>query len=337
MTITGSYRTLFYVAALAVLASSGLTWHVLHRERTELEQAQQQVRDPRWLNPVRIDPQRDHSFTFIVDNYGFKYKGVTGNIIDDYILIYGGWEKDMMFFMTDYLKAVSDRDPVVLDVGANTGYHSLALARHAKTVHAFEPYPPVLDRLKEMLRMNDATNIVVHEVGLGDREAELPFFEPTADNHGNGTFQKDFKIGGERHSSGKLKIVRGDDWLASHDLPAVALVKVDVEGFEKEVLLGLRGLLEKHRPLVVVEVSRPPEGKIASFEELQGLLPANYGFSYFHKSPLHLWRGDYETSDFLPFAPEFFRSGLQVDVIAYPLEKKALVPPTKVAGTGRTD
>jgi FkbM family methyltransferase len=341
MSMNTSYRTLFYLAALAVVALSGITWYVVRREQGSLDEAkhhlakaEQMLHDPRWVNPVRLDPQRDHGFSFIVENYGFKYKGVTGNIIDDYVLVYGGWEKDLMFFMTDYLKAANDPRAAVLDVGANTGYHALALAQHAQTVHAFEPYPPVIGRLKEMIQLNDARNIVVHEVGLGDRDEEKTFYAPTASNHGDGTFQPDFKIGGDRQVAGKFKIVRGDDWVKSQDVPAVTLVKVDVEGFEKEVLQGLRQLLEKHRPLTIIEVSRPPEGKIASFEELQALLPPNYGYYYRRKSPLTLWKGDYDIADFAAYAPEFYRSGLQVDVIAYPLEKKAMIPTARSAAAG---
>jgi FkbM family methyltransferase len=319
-----NYRLLFYVATAATLASAGLTWFTVRRERAREQEIRQYLATPKWVEPSQIDPLRDQGFTYVIDNYGFKYKGVTGTYQDDYVLYYGGWEKDLMFFMEDYLKAVNDPQAVALDVGACTGYHALALARHVKEVHAFEPFPPVLERLKEMLRLNDCKNIIVHEVGLGAEEGKVPFFQPPKLHPGSGSFRSEFEE--KPVKFGDLQIVCGDDHLRSHDLASVALIKVDVEGFEKDVLKGLRQTLEKHRPLVIAEVSSPPWGGIASLDELRGLFPENYEFSYFERGREYLFRGEYRTSPFAAYAPRFFAAPNQVDIIAFPREKQPLVP-----------
>ena len=48
---------------------------------------------------------------------------------------------------------------VFVDVGANTGLHSLYMSKHASTVHAFEPYEPVLARLRAAIARNEIGNI----------------------------------------------------------------------------------------------------------------------------------------------------------------------------------
>ena len=55
---------------------------------------------------------------------------------------------------------------------------------------------------------------------------------------------------------GKLEIVEGDLYISKLNLKRVDLIKIDVEGFEKYVLLGLKDTLEKYRPFVVMEYSK---------------------------------------------------------------------------------
>jgi len=60
--------------------------------------------------------------------------------------------------------AYSDQG-VFLDIGANTGQHSLFMSRHAKEIHAFEPWAPVLIKLRRHIEINRLKNVVVHPSG----------------------------------------------------------------------------------------------------------------------------------------------------------------------------
>ena len=55
------------------------------------------------------------------------------------------------------------------------------------------------------------------------------------------------------------------------------MIKIDVEGFEKSVLLGLRNTLVKHRPFVVMEFSESTRSSFANFRNLKLIIPEGYG------------------------------------------------------------
>jgi FkbM family methyltransferase len=68
--------------------------------------------------------------------------------------------------------------PITLDIGANAGQHSLFASIYSKEVIAFEPYPPVARKIQEKIDVNNIRNITLCLVGLGEKDAMLPFAVP---------------------------------------------------------------------------------------------------------------------------------------------------------------
>ena len=232
--------------------------------------------------------------------------------------------KHILFFLEDYMSAAGGKDAAFVDVGANTGQYTLFMAPRAKAVHAIEPFPPVLKTLHANLKLNDFKNVTVHEVGLGDKPGSIPFFEPADANQGGGSFREDGHDGKGQKRSADLPIVTGDSILASAG--PIGSMKIDIEGFEEAALKGLRQTLEKHRPLVVVEVSTPPAGTIASMDQLKGLFPANYQFFVLVENEKQFVTGRYEVQEFEPQAAAFFGKEGQRNLIAVPAEKADKLP-----------
>lgn len=141
---------------------------------------------------------------------------------------------------------------VMLDIGANIGNHSCALAPHVGEIVAFEPNPPIAALLRANILLNDLANVRVAEVGLGSEDAELPFGVSEDGNDGTGSFAR----GGSRAT---LPVRRGDEFLAEIDPrigngdKRIGFVKCDVEGFEAQVFAGLQATLARHRPVVMFE------------------------------------------------------------------------------------
>ncbi len=287
-----------------------------------LYSARQLLGDPRFYNPHELSGLRDVNYPFTIEVYGYKYRGITGEYIDDHILAFGAYEKDILYFMRDYIRARKGPDAVFLDVGACEGQHSLFMSRLVKEVHAFEPAPPAASRFREMIELNNFSNIHLHQVGLGDQEASVPFHPSEVANMGGGTFRA---IAG-RESTASLPIVVGDKWLAQTGVTRVDLVKIDVEGYEQNVLTGLSSTLKRDRPVVVVEVAQPPSGTIGSLEDLAKLFPDRYHFSQIHAQGDRGYMaitGNYQLSEI----DGLFRDGLTICmVVAYPEERGDLVP-----------
>jgi len=159
----------------------------------------------------------------------------------------------------------------VLDVGANTGLYSfIAAAAHADNkVDAFEPYPPVIDLLEKNINLNrQFENISVHKLALGAESGSTELYIPLQD-HGvvesSCSLNKTFK---DDHSNViPVTVTTIDQHLAESSSQRISLVKIDVEGTEADVLRGASNLLEKHRPLLFMEIL--PSADIEKINEIR--------------------------------------------------------------------
>ena len=133
------------------------------------------------------------------------------------------------------------------DVGASDGLFSAifcAASPHGQAV-AYEPVPALAARTREMLERNGfGSRVTVRELALGrskgERSASLAAGEMLSTHAAKGPGDATFSFSTLDHE------------LAHH--PAPDLVKVDVEGFELEVLQGAEQLLAQHRPTLMLEI-----------------------------------------------------------------------------------
>jgi FkbM family methyltransferase len=265
--------------------------------------------------------KRPFDFTYDID--GIQYDGNTGNYLDASILHLGAFEKDILYFLRDTMKSAYSGRGVFVDIGANTGQHSMFMSRYATEVHAFEPWEPVLKRFRRMVDKNHIQNITIHPVGLGDKNSKEPFFKPPADNLGTGSFVKDFSS--ENSYEGELEIQIGDEALAKAGVQSVALIKMDIEGYEKFAFKGLRNTLIKDRPIVEFELSIDPRNSVSikSKEELLGLFPKDYEFLAFSENGISRTTGNYTLKPMDKMIR--FDVAEQHDMVAYPKEMKPYI------------
>lgn len=276
-----------------------------------------------WKNATNLSDcylGRNHDFT--VELNGLLYEGNTGNVIDNSILSYGAFEKPVLFFLRDIMNSAYSEQGVFLDIGANTGQHSLFMSRHAKEIHSFEPWEPVLKRLRRHIEINRIKNVVIYPFGLGNENSKQPFYAPPADNLGMGSFVKEF--GSPNAPEGVLEIRVGDEVLEKAGVTSVALIKMDIEGYEKLALKGLERTLRRHRPIVEFELTADPKSPVSikSYKELQSLFPENYEFLTFAEGSDRL-TGVYVLE---PIAKLLrYDKSEQHDIVAYPIEKKNFI------------
>jgi len=164
---------------------------------------------------------------FTVDFFGMKYQGNSANLIDFHVLYFGAHEKDVLFFMGDIMLSMDTPDSVFVDVGANNGHHSLFMSKYAKVVHAFEPYPRILETFRSMIALNKIENIIIHPVGLGDKEEMITFYEPPEHNLATGTFVESYAD--DKTKGEQLQIITGDAALSEVGIDKIDLIKIDVE------------------------------------------------------------------------------------------------------------
>ena len=145
------------------------------------------------------------------------------------------------------LGAIFPKGGLFVDIGANVGNHSVFAAQHlgAAKVIPFEPNPLAYDLLIQNVLVNalrDVVDLSLLGVGLSDRQSG-----------GFAMEQRSRNLGGARMlaGQGELEVYRADDLLPDA-LPD--MIKIDVEAMEMQVLAGLSGILERCRPVLLVEV-----------------------------------------------------------------------------------
>ena len=167
-------------------------------------------------------------------------------------------------------RSVLPPDGVFLDIGANVGLHTLAVARHVSgggAVVAFEPHPTNFRLLVHNIEQNRLRHVVAEPFGL----AEAPdILTGTASADGG-----NWSLASRGEHRFEVRLLRLDDYLRDHPVPRIDLMKIDVEGAEVRVLRGARATLERFRPLIVFEVcpawlEKMQTGAAELFAELVG-------------------------------------------------------------------
>lgn len=139
------------------------------------------------------------------------------------------------------LKDLCDyRDKTVVDVGANSGVLASKFAKLAKEVYAFEPHPKNFADLRDQIKIRGITNIKTFQMALSNFSGETHLIE--RESHGINSLGP--------HNRGKvisqipIKVETLDDFWHDKGEMGIGLLKIDVEGFEAEVLEGARNLLK---------------------------------------------------------------------------------------------
>ncbi len=178
----------------------------------------------------------------------------------------GGYEPAVSAFL-DHVAAGGG---VVYDVGANWGYYGVLLGTNPAftgTVHAFEAAPGTYRDLKATIDAAGLRDRVsCHRMGLSSEDGEMPLVE------GRHSALARIERTAGRHKATMVAVRRLD----SLDLPPPGFIKIDVEGHELDVLRGGARLLERVRPVVILENWFDPDQPTATLAPLSFLTDRGY-------------------------------------------------------------
>jgi FkbM family methyltransferase len=176
------------------------------------------------------------------------------------------WDRDTVETIQRLVK-VGD---ICMDVGANMGSLSLAMARQTGAtgkVYSFEPGPTLAARLRRNVELNPKfkNTIILSEIGLSDKPGRL-FYNEDAQNRGNG---------GLLGTSGQsIEVITADEFARRTALKRLNFVKIDVEGMELEVLKGGLETWKRFQPVLYFETIREFEAHLKKpiFQEIETML-----------------------------------------------------------------
>lgn len=171
-----------------------------------------------------------------------------------------------MRFLVDFLRP----GDVFADVGANVGVYSLLACTVSRVVvWAFEPSSASFSRASENVRINgleDRVHLVQAAAGARAGSALLTVGLDTVNrlDDTNGC------------ATERVQVIELGPFLANAavDLTNLSVIKVDVEGFEREVLAGAESLLDAAAPVLIVERNKPDE--LRALLSPKGYVPFDY-------------------------------------------------------------
>jgi len=212
---------------------------------------------------VVVDTQ--HGFKIIVDPVG-------GKDLESSIYYFGTYEPGTLHVMQKCLK----EGDVFFDIGSNIGIMSLfasQLVGKQGKIFAFEPDPDTFAILQDNLNLNENDRVQPQNLALGDSNGTASLFQNISVNRGASSL-----ISSQENSNiVTVNTERPDDFILRNELGNIKLLKIDVEGWEFEVLKGAKQLLSKEDgPIVIFECSdnvSVPRGKI--YQTYQYILSVN--------------------------------------------------------------
>ncbi len=193
---------------------------------------------------------------------GFWY---CGNLYDTADIAYGitingSVEEEETILVEKILKQFPE-NYTLLDIGANTGYYGIMSAHMfpSSRVYSFEPIQEHCDLIHESAYLNKISNIDINQYALGNTDENTEIYYA-----GSGTtliegFTKS-------HKKVKISVKKLDDVVKEKDIQDINFIKIDVEGFELEVLKGAKETLNLFKPVVFSEICHTKDGNNGLFK-----------------------------------------------------------------------
>jgi FkbM family methyltransferase len=167
---------------------------------------------------------------------------------------------------------VCDDGCIVLDAGANCGIFSIPIAQRIRErggrVIAFEPQRMMFNALSGSVALNDLRNIFAYQMALSDTEGHVEL--PEINYHSNAA---DTDFGSVEVS--KLSQPPAPSFLTDRVVKCMTIdgmrlhrldfVKIDVEGFELNVLIGGKKTIQYYRPFLHIEYWKVGKDAIINF------------------------------------------------------------------------
>ncbi len=187
--------------------------------------------------------------------FGLNLEGNFSEPMDKEIFLYNSYENLQIEFLTNNIKKYNLK--YFIDIGANSGIYSLIVSDkfHKIKIKSFEPIKKTIVKFRDNLKLNKKLkNIKLYEFGLSNKNTKLLMRAKIRDGYiqssGYGVVKKEDNLKNLHTENNIFKI--GDSIIKLKDRDIS--IKIDAEGHEHEVLLGLKKLLNNNRIFLQIEI-----------------------------------------------------------------------------------
>lgn len=195
---------------------------------------------------------------------GVRHRCLRENQIERSILETGCWEP----LETNAVKRILRAGCVAFDIGANIGYFTLLMSKlvgPSGQVHCFEPTAYAFRRMQENIDLNPTLprqNLVLNNKGLSSQsESKVEALESRFSSRLLAHDEKEL-----------IEFITLDDYVRTRELGRIDFIKIDVDGYDHEVIKGGVEMLRTLRPVVMAEIcNRVLKERGVDFEEYLAL------------------------------------------------------------------
>jgi FkbM family methyltransferase len=188
-------------------------------------------------------------------------------------------KNDERFKFHYMVKKLIEPDYTVVDIGANLGYFSRNFSDLVKTgkVISIEPVRPFFETLQYFI--GGRKNVTLHNYALGQEEGTITMVMPTS----NGMMRTGLPHIAEseeekqQHRTHAVQIKRPSELLK--DITKIDYIKCDIEGYERTVFEEMKHIVEKHLPIIQIEID--PKNREFMFSYFAQLGYTQYGITNF--------------------------------------------------------
>jgi len=190
-------------------------------------------------NINRYEFKNNYNLNYVIYNYDYftnLYHQKT-NIIN---------ETDQEYSKLQELISVLDKSKVIIDIGANCGLFSIPSSLNGYEVYGFEPIRMNVKLLELGKEKNKCDNFKIIPKAISNKTKKQKIYIPYCSD--NTSFNKDTAISNMTFSKEYVEeivnCITFDDWENHHKDLNIGFIKIDVQGFEKEVLEGMSNFLK---------------------------------------------------------------------------------------------
>jgi FkbM family methyltransferase len=184
--------------------------------------------------------------------YGIHYN----LYVNDYQqwLLYFYSSLDSSFELLKYI----NQGETIVDIGSNIGQTTLAIAHKLNNtgkIYSFEPFPSTFSLLENNIKLNRFSNIIPENIGLGEQDASVEMTIVCPTNTGGNRIESKNKDDNNKINVKVTSLDKYFEKLEAHQ--NIHFIKIDVEGYEMQVLKGSTQILKQKKPKLFIEISDP--------------------------------------------------------------------------------
>jgi FkbM family methyltransferase len=178
---------------------------------------------------------------------------------------------------TQWVREEVEPGMTVLDIGANIGYYVMLEAQlvgDRGRVYAIEPVPETMQICRKNIRLNTLSNVTTHEIAMGGQGGKAtmnitPYRNWSFISHE--TLNSDQAVSMKRLAFAEIpvKTMALDEFIDRLPIKHVHFIRMDVEGYEVEIIRNGIGVLINNRPLkILMELHPFLASSSSTFEDL---------------------------------------------------------------------